>query len=418
MSTLHSSASCFLSLSVLSMSWSIAALAQNQPTDVAIEAHIYEPQRLLPTDERIGSLQLPPGFHIQRAAEGLDNPRILATAEDGTVYVTQRQPGNLVMLRDVDNDGIFDLQRIVARIPQLHGVLIEGRQIYLVDIHRIYAADLMPNGNLGKLRVVVKNLPDAGQHPNRTLGLSPQGELHVSIGSTCNECREPNPNHATLQKLLEQTGASHDAQREIVASGLRNILGFDWHPSSGRLFAFDNGIDMLGDDEQGEELNEIESGKRYGWPYVYDHDQINPHTEPVNLTSEQWAEMSEEPVGLYTPHSAPMQMMFYTGAQFPLEFRENAFVPMRGSWNRKPPSGYEVLRLRFSTGGEFEAFEPFVTGFLQSIGNDQFGFFGRPVGVTSAKDGALLFTDDTNNILYRVTSLAPAAVPPPQRLVL
>jgi Raf kinase inhibitor-like YbhB/YbcL family protein len=408
MSTLRSIA--YLALAVF---WSIPALAQNQPTDVTIEAHIYEPQRLPPTDERIASLQVPQGFHLQRAAEGLDNPRILATAEDGTVYVTQRQPGNLVMLRDVDGDGIFDVQRIVARIPYLHGVLIDGRQIYLVDIHRIYVADLMPNGGLGRLRVLVKNLPDAGQHPNRTLGMSPDGELHVSIGSTCNECREPNPNHATLQKLLDLQGA---ARREIVASGLRNTLGFDWHPSSGRLYAFDNGIDMLGDDEQGEELNEVASGKRYGWPYVYDHDQINPHTEPVHLTSEQWAEMSEEPVGLYTPHSAPMQMTFYTGEQFPLDYRDSAFAPMRGSWNRKPPSGYEVLRLRFSAAGDFEAFEPFVTGFLQPMGTDQFGFFGRPVGVTTAQDGALLFTDDTNNILYRVAALAPTGSPPPQRL--
>jgi Raf kinase inhibitor-like YbhB/YbcL family protein len=388
--------------------------AQDRPTDVTIEAHIYEPQRLPPTDARIAGLQRPQGFSIQRFAEGLDNPRMLAVAEDGTIYVTQRQPGNLVMLRDVDGDGVVDVQKIVARIRHLHGIEIRGREIYLVDIHRIYVAALMPDGSLGRLRTIVRNLPDAGQHPNRTLEFSPQGELFVSIGSTCNECREPNPNHATLQRIDQYE--RHGAKREIIASGLRNVLGYGWHPSSGRLYAFDNGVDMLGDNEQSEELNEVESGKRYGWPYVYDHDQINPHTEPVKLTSEQWAELSEEPVGLYTPHSAPMQMIFYSGSQFPIEYRENAFVPMRGSWNRKPPSGYEVLRIRFSAGGDFEVFEPFVTGFLESLPEGQFGFFGRPVGVATAIDGSLIFSDDTNNMLYRVAATASSGTPAPQVL--
>lgn len=382
---------------------------QGQLTDVAIQGYVYEPQRLPPTDARIQSLTLPQGFRVQRFAQGLDNPRLLAVASDGTVYVTQRTPGNLVMLRDTDGDGIADLQKIVLRKPQLHGIAIRGNEIYLVDIKTIYAADIYPDGHLGPRRVVSAGLPDGGQHPNRTLEFSPSGELFVSVGSTCNECREPNPQHATLQRVVSEAlrtskpSSSPSASREIFATGLRNALGFGWHPGSGRLYAFDNGIDWLGNDEQSEELNEIVEGQRYGWPYVYDDDQINPHTEPLQTSSEEWAEMSEEPVGMYTAHSAPMQMTFYTAAQFPTEYRNDAFASMRGSWNRKPPSGYEVLRIRYDAGGAFTAFEPFVTGFIQPIGDAQFGFFGRPVGATTAKDGALLFTDDTNNIIYRVS---------------
>ena len=391
---------------------------QGQLTDVAIQGYVYEPQRLPPTDERIQSLTLPQGFRIQRFAQGLDNPRMLAVADDGTVYVTQRTPGNLVMLRDTDGDGIADIQKVVVRQRQLHGIAIRGKEIYLADIRAIYAGGIHPDGRVGPRRIVSTGMPDGGQHPNRTLAFSPEGELFVSIGSTCNECREPNPQHATLQRVVSEVlrSSKPTQSREIFATGLRNSLAFGWHPGSGRMYAFDNGIDWLGNDEQSEELNEVFAGKRYGWPYVYDDDQINPHTEPIETSSEAWAEMSEEPVGMYTAHAAPMQMTFYTAAQFPTEYRNDAFVPMRGSWNRKPPSGYEVLRIRYDAGGDFTAFEPFVTGFIQPIGEGQHGFFGRPVGATTAKDGALLFTDDTNNIIYRVAYTGAVAAADPQVL--
>ncbi|WP_129644292.1 YbhB/YbcL family Raf kinase inhibitor-like protein [Peristeroidobacter agariperforans] len=391
---------------------------QGQLTDVSIQGFVYEPRRLPATDARIQSLTVPQGFHLQRFAEGLDNPRMLAVADDGAVYVTQRTPGNLVMLRDTDNDGIADIQKIVLRQRDLHGIAIRGREIFLTDIKTIYAADILADGRIGERRIVSARLPDGGQHPNRTLAFSPQGDLFVSVGSTCNECREPNPQHATLQRVTDDAARrsrpDQPAPREIYASGLRNSLGFGWHPDSGRLYAFDNGIDWLGNDEQSEELNELtEAGQRFGWPYVYDDDQINPHTEPLETSSEQWAGMSEEPVGMYAAHAAPMQMTFYTGSQFPTEYRNDAFVAMRGSWNRKPPHGYEVVRVRFDASGGFTAFEPFVTGFIQPVAGGH-GFFGRPVGVTSAKDGALLFTDDTNNMIYRVAAAGAAASADPQ----
>jgi Raf kinase inhibitor-like YbhB/YbcL family protein len=400
----------------------LLAAQQGKLTDVAIQGFVYEPQRLSPTDARIQTLTVPQGFRVQRFAEGLDNPRMLAVAGDGTVYVTQRTPGNLVMLRDTDGDGIADIQKIVVRQRDLHGIAIRGREIFLADIKAVYEGDILADGRIGPRRIVTAGLPDGGQHPNRTLAFSPEGELFVSVGSTCNECIEPNPQHATLQRIASDAARSarqgQRAPREIFASGLRNSLAFGWHPGSGRLYAFDNGIDWLGNDEQSEELNEIaQAGQRFGWPFVYDDDQINPHNEPVKLTSEQWAELSEEPVGMYTAHAAPMQMTFYTGAQFPVEYRNDAFVAMRGSWNRKPATGYEVLRIRFDNGGAFTAFEPFVSGFIQPLADgDGTGFFGRPVGVATAGDGALLFTDDTNNMLYRVAATGTAPTPDPQKL--
>lgn len=388
-------------------------------TDFEITGRVYEPQPISPTDDRIQQLSLPAGFVIHRFAEGLENPRMMAVAEDGTVYVTQRRPGNLVMLKDVDRDGIVDAQRVVARIPDLHGIEIHGRRIYLVDVKRVYAADLNADGSLGRLQVVTRGLPDAGQHPNRTLRIGPDGKLYLSIGSTCNACPEPNPENATLVRVDVDSG-----KREIFASGLRNTIGFDWHPATGRLYGMDHGIDWLGDDEQSEELNEIQAKAQYGWPFVYDDDQLNPQDEPEDVTQLEWAEMSTEPIDGYTAHAAPMQMQFYRGAMFPNDYREDAFVAMRGSWNRKPASGYEVVRLIFSPSGEFEGFASFVTGFLQPQPNTQpplpgaqplppDGYIGRPTGVAVARDGALLVGDDSNNVIYRVaySATAPSAAP-------
>jgi len=387
---------------------------QGQLTDVEIVGHIYEPARLSPTDARIAALRVPTGFQIQRFAEGLDNARILALGPDGSVYVTQREPGNVVLVKDSDGDGIADLQRIVLRLPQAHGIAIRGHEIFLTDVKRIYTGEIRSDGSIDRLRVVQRNLPDGGQHPNRTLGFSPDGELFVTVGSTCNECREPNRENATILRIprIDERGAD----REIFASGLRNTIGFGWHPTTGRLYGMDHGIDWLGDNEQSEELNWLRPRMKYGWPYVYDQDQFNPHTEPVKLTLEQWAQLSEEPVGLYTPHSAPMQLAFYTGTTFPAEYRNDAFIAMRGSWNRKPPSGYEIVRARFGADGEFSAFEPFVTGFLEVQPDGSHGYFARPVGLTLDASGALLLADDTNSTIYRIAHGDATGTPAPQLL--
>jgi Raf kinase inhibitor-like YbhB/YbcL family protein len=400
-------------------------LGAQQPdplTDFQITGHVYEPQAIAPSDERIAALVKPAGFHVHRFAEGLYNPRIMATADDGTIYVTQRTPGNLVMLQDLNRDGVVDAQKVVLRLKDLHGITLRGRKIYLVTVKMVFVADLRRDGSLGPLETVTSGLPDGGQHPNRTLAFGPDAGLYVSVGSTCNACMETSRESATLLRVDLKSG-----KREIFASGLRNTIGFGWHPSSRRLFGMDQGIDWLGDEEQSEELNEILKGKRYGWPYIYDEGELNPQDEPLKVTQQQWAEKSENPVSGYEAHAAAMQLRFYEAGLFPVEYRNNAFVAFHGSWNRKPSSGYEVVRLRFDSAGGFEGFEPFVTGFLQPQPNQNpplpgaqplppDGFIGRPVGITVAGDGSLLIGDDSNNIIYRVAYGNTAGVPSPQKL--
>jgi len=157
--------------------------------------------------------------------------------------------------------------------------------------------------------------------------------LYVSVGSTCNACSEPNVENATILQVKPDGSA-----RKIFAAGLRNTIGFDFDPKSGALYGADHGIDWLGDDEQPEEFNRIEQGKNYGWPYIHGEGGKNPQDEPpAGITLEEWEKASVAPVLTYTAHAAPMQMVFYTGEQFPAEYRGDAFIAMHGSWNRKPP---------------------------------------------------------------------------------
>ncbi|WP_407297046.1 YbhB/YbcL family Raf kinase inhibitor-like protein [Stutzerimonas zhaodongensis] len=371
-----------------------AQLKDPKSSDVKIIGHIVQPE---PKTIPVSQLDVPPGFEVQIFAEDLVNPRMLAVHDSGTVYVTRRKLGDVLMLRDTDGDGRADERRIVANRPNAHGIAIDGDTLYLVTIKELYKTRIQPDGSLAPLQRLLADLPDAGQHPNRTLVVGPDKQLYLSVGSTCNACADDNPENATLLQV-KPDGSS----RKIYASGLRNTIGFGFEPSSGALYGMDHGMDWLGDNVQHEELNLIQQGKNYGWPYIYEEDGINPADQPPGkLTHKQWAARSVAPVGLYVPHSAPMQMAFYTSDQFPEDYRGDAFVAMRGSWNRRPPSGYEVLRIRFED-GKPTGFEPLVSGFLVEDG-DGWARSARLAGIAQAKDGALLVSDDDNGVIYRVS---------------
>lgn len=380
----------------------IFVLAQeNKTTDVAITGRIYEPAKLEPSVERVKSLKLPAGFQIAKFAE-IANPRMLAVAPDGTVYVSQRTPGTVSMLKDTNGDGAADVQKVVAEKPQLHGLYISGGKMYLVTVKEVFVADMNADGSLGALRMIIDDLPDGGQHPNRTLAVM-NNRIYISVGSTCNACNETSKESATIL-----TTDLDGKNRRIFASGLRNTIGFGWHPTSKKMFGMDHGIDWLGDNDQPEELNELVEGAKYGWAYVYADGKINPQDEvpaELGLTSEDWARQSKNPVLMYTAHAAPMQMLFYTGAMFPAEYKNDAFVAFRGSWNRIPPSGYEVVRVRFDKSGKPLKFEPFVSGFLVKGGSREGkdAHFARLAGIAQMRDGSILVSDDTNNIIYRIS---------------
>jgi len=372
-----------------------------EAANVRVDGAIVEPRSIEPD---LSTLRVPEGYRIAVFAEGLGNARIIEVAEDGTVYLTRREEGDVQMLRDTDGDGVADQRRTIARRPLMHGLEIDGQTAYMVAGSSVFRAPILADGSFGPLEEIVGDLPATGQHSAREINKGPDGMLYVSLGSTCNACDESSPESASILRMAP------DGSRTIFASGLRHTVGFGWHPVTAQLWGMDQGIDWLGDRQQVEELNQIEQGKAYGWPYIYGMGGWNPQDEPPGgLTMDDWDRMSVRPVLGYDPHAAAMQMAFYRGAMFPAGEQGNAFVAMRGSWNRSDPVGYEIVRIRFDQAGRPMAMEPFVTGFLQDEARDGPAQSGRPVGVAVAADGALLFSDDQNGIIYRVSYAGPDA---------
>lgn len=381
-----------------------ALAQQGDGTDVPARVNTFKPDKVPVTDERVAGLKVPQGFEVKAFAKDLQNIRIIVVAPSGDIYVSRRDQGDVLLLKDANEDGVLDeAPRTVAHRPSVHGLAIGDGHLYMATATEVFRAPLNPDGSLGAIERIINDLPDGGQHPNRTLAFGPDGMLYISVGSSCNACNESNPEHATLLR------ASPDGKsRTIFASGLRNTLGFAWDPKTGELWGMDHGIDFLGDDVQPEELNHIVKGKQYGWPHIWGKDGQNPQsTPPGEITKAQWTQMSEPMVLGYTAHAAPMQLVFYTGNQYPAAFRGDAFVTMRGSWNRKPASGYEVVRIRFRN-GQPTAFEPFLSGFLTDEGRTH---FARPVGLAVTRGGALLVGDDANGVIYRVSYSAGKAAP-------
>ena len=363
-------------------------------------SNVVETASLEVTPQRINNLQVPAGFKITKWAE-LQNPRIVAVnPKNGDVYISQRDPGTISLLRDSNGDGRADVQKVVFTRKNAHGIAIKNGEMFIVAIRDLYKAPIKADGTLGTVTQLANDLPDAGQHANRTINFGPDGRLYMEVGSTTNAANERNEENATILQFDGQ-----GKNRRVFASGLRNTIGFGWHPPTKRFYGWDHGIDTLGDNESKEEINEIKFGKRYGWPFVYEDGKFISHPlPPAGYTREDWAKMTTFPTLMHTAHSAGIQMAFYTGNQFPAQYKNDAFIALRGSWNRNPPSGYQIARIRFDKAGKPTKVEPFISGFLVEDASPKikWGNFARLAGVAQLKDGSMLFTDDTNNIVYRV----------------
>jgi glucose/arabinose dehydrogenase len=303
---------------------------------------------------------------------------------------------DVLRLVDEDDDGVAEAQATVASdLMGVHGIAFHESTVYLATPTSVYRATVSADGDFTTPTAIITDLPDGGQHPNRTLGIGPDGKLYISVGSSCNACMETNPEHATILRA-ELDGSA----RTTFARGLRNTIGFDWHPETDALWGMDHGSDWLGDDVPPEELNRLESGSNYGWPYCFGNRQIDPIVDdPPGMTKQQYCAMTVAPVLKVQAHGAPIELEFYDGTSFPETYRDSAFIALRGSWNRSVATGYKIVRLTFDDEGQPESFEDFVTGFLVEDGTAE---IGRLAGVTVAPDGALLFSDDENGIVYRV----------------
>lgn len=368
---------------------------EDTATTGQVAGYVFHPAVVAATPQNMGQLKVPDGFRVAPFATNLGKPRILVTSPAGHLYFSDREAGTVTMLHDADGNGEAEVKTVVANIRQAHGLTIHEGNMYIAAVRELYRAPINPDGTLGTPALLRNDLPDAGQHPNRTLAFGPDGRMYLSIGSTCNACAEPNPLNATMS-VMNADGSN----LQVYAKGLRNTIGFGWHPQTGELWGMDHGIDWLGDNDQKEELNQLKPNGIYGWPYIYGEGKYNPQPRPQgDTTYQQYLSLTTLPTLLYDAHAAPMQMAFYGGTTFPADFQGDAFVAMRGSWNRSEPVGYKVVRVNFEN-GKPTAIQDFLTGFL--INNNR-SVFGRPVGVAVHPDGSLLVSDDTGGVIYRVS---------------
>lgn len=356
------------------------------------QGHSFSPQNVSFKPEYLTQLKLPPGFNVTAWATGLGHPRMLAIGEDGTVYVTRNDEGDVLALRDQGGKAGAPVTSI--ELDRVHGIAVEGNRVWLTDVRSLYIAEIGSDGSFARLRKLRSDMRPGG-HDRRTLGIGPDHKLYISIGSTCNFCADPPDENA----LIWRTNLDGTA-KEVFARGLRNTIGFDWHPQTKELWGMDHGVDWLGDDYPKEELNKLTQGENYGWPYCTNEQKPDTRIKtPGNEDQAAYCKKTIPPALGATAHSAPIAMMFYNGPMFPAEYKGDAFVAFHGSWNRQPASGYEVARVRFENGKPVR-FEPFLSGFLMTGGKTQ---FGRPAGLAVMKDGSLLVSDDDSGVIYRVT---------------
>lgn len=343
----------------------------------------------------LGSVVLPEGFELAYWAEDVPGARSLTVAPDGTVIVGTRDPGKVHALADVDGDGRAEQRWLVAEgLDSPNGVALRGSDLYVAEIGRILRfPDLLERlDDPPEPEVVTDAYPDDAAHGWKFIRFAPDGRLFVPVGAPCNVCLEPDP-YATLTALDVDT-----AEYEVYARGIRNTVGFDWHPESGELWFTENGRDWMGDDAPPDELNHAPRARmHFGFPFVHGTDVEDPdygdhRSRPPTATP---------PEVELQAHVAALGMRFYRGDHFPDAYRGQILYAEHGSWNRSEPVGYRVALIRF-VDGEPQAPEPFATGFLQ--GDDA---WGRPVDVAELPDGSLLVSDDRNGAVYRVTYTGP-----------
>jgi glucose/arabinose dehydrogenase len=357
----------------------------------AVVTHAYFPEHRHTPENVARFLHVPDGFAVDVFATGLPGARMLAVAANGDVFVTRPALGQVVRLR-TKADTVESLT-VAEGMRGVHGIALRDGRMYLATTKSVYVADVTPDGTIGDRRLIVSDLPGGGQHPLRTIGIGPDGMLYISVGSDCNACAESDREHATLLRA-----PLNGSPRKVFARGLRNTIGFDWHPQSHDLWGMDNGIDNIGDDDPPEELNRITEGSDYGWPSRWGNNRVNRLFDRAKVSAAELERTTTPPFSTYTPHSAPIAMIFYNGSQFPAPYQGSAFVAFHGSWNRSSPAGYKVVSVIFAEGRP-ERFADFLTGFLVDDGHAQ---FGRPAGLAVTRDGALLVSDDSNGVIYRV----------------
>lgn len=333
----------------------------------------------------IEDIELPAGFEIEEYAS-VRNARSLALGDEGTVFVSTRS-GRSVYAVVEDGEGTQTIE-LLSGLNSPNGIAFFEGDLYVAEIERVTRyVDIESRLNeVPEAEVLDIELPSKKHHGWRYIGFGPDAKLYISIGMPCNICEE-----AGFGQIIRMN--ADGSEREVYAEGVRNSVGFAWHPDTGHLWFTDNGRDMLGDDLPPDELNYASvPGQHFGYPYCHAGDIVDPKLGQDTDCSDY-----RSPAQKLGPHVAPLGMKFYTGEMFPSRYRGQIFIAEHGSWNRSKKSGYRVTLVRLENGVPV-SYEPFATGWLENE-----SVSGRPVDLLVLSDGSVLISDDHAGKLYRIS---------------
>ena len=343
------------------------------------------------SSDSLSLIRLPDGFSISLYASHVPNARSLALGEGGTVFVGTRSEGSVYAL--VDGDADHKAEKVVRLADGLfapNGVAFRDGALYVAEIHRILRFDDIEARLDNPPQPVVVNggLPTDRWHGWKFIGFGPDGKLYVPVGAPCNVCTRADERYASLLRMN-----ADGSEVEVFARGIRNTVGFDWHPHTKELWFTDNGRDNLGDDVPPDELNRApQAGLHFGFPYCHAGRIPDPEfgrSRPCGDFTGTAQELG--------PHVAAVGMRFYTGTMFPAAYRNQIFIAEHGSWNRSDPIGYRISLVRLKDNAPI-SYEVFAQGWLQGR-----SAWGRPADVLVMPDGALLVSDDRADVVYRIS---------------
>lgn len=352
------------------------------------EEAITEYAKTLPLDK----IKMPAGFVIEVYAE-VSNARSMAMSPEGTLYVGNRNGDKVYAEMDVNGDYKADKRWVIASgLNMPNGVAVNDGDLYVAEVSRITRYDNI-EANLGKAikpTVVKDDFPTETHHGWKYIAFGPDGRLYVPVGAPCNICKSEKEIYASITSIKKD-----GSDLQVYANGVRNTVGFTWHPETKEMWFTDNGRDMLGDDIPPCELNRVTSaGLHFGYPYCHGGTISDPE-----FGGEQPCDKFTKPAQTLGPHVAPLGLKFYTGNNFPEQYRDQLFIAEHGSWNRAQKIGYRISTVKVENANTATTYETFASGWLDETEQKS---WGRPVDVLILKDGSMLVSDDQAGVIYRI----------------
>jgi glucose/arabinose dehydrogenase len=343
------------------------------------------------------NIKVPAGFQLTLFAENIENARSMAISDDGkTVFVGTRQAGNVYAVQDLNGDGKSEKTFLLAKgLRMPNGVAFKDGDLYVAEVSRILIfKNVIKQLNNPKFEVVFDQYPTNAHHGWKYIAFGPDGYLYVPVGAPCNICESEKEIFASITRIDVK---SPKPSPEIFAKGVRNTVGFDWHPKTKELWFTDNGRDMMGDDLPDCELNKApKKGMHFGYPYWHAGDVKDPDFGTKGKDQKSYV----APEAKLGAHTAPLGMKFYTGNMFPKKYQNSIFVAKHGSWNRSKKVGYQVVNMELDANLKVIKETVFAEGWLNHQSQE---ISGRPVDILQLPDGSILISDDVANCIYRVS---------------